>query len=102
MTTAIGETGVTMSCSSVPRSRSFTIANAERIVPENVSRMEMRPGISRFALRMSGLNIITGCASTGGCGTALFHEVLDSIEEHDSVRGRERLRWRRSSRSRRS
>jgi len=33
-----------------------------RIVPENVSRIEMRPGMSRLALRMSGLNIITGCA----------------------------------------
>ena len=64
MTTASGETGVTMSCSSVPRSRSLTMAKAERIVPENVSRIEIRPGMSRFALRMSGLNIITGCAST--------------------------------------
>src|SRR5439155_890677 len=66
MTTASGETGVTINCSSVPRSRSFTMANAERIVPEKVSRMATRPGISRFALRESGLNIITGCASTTG------------------------------------
>ncbi len=39
------------------------MANAERMVPEKVSRMAMSPGISKFALRMSGLKSITGCAS---------------------------------------
>jgi hypothetical protein len=68
-TTPSGETGVTMSCSSVPRSRSRTMANAARMVPENASRMAIRPGISRLALRESGLNSITGCGSRGGAAS---------------------------------
>ena len=43
-TTATGEAGVTMSCSSVPRSRSRTMANAASSVPEKVRRIATRPG----------------------------------------------------------
>ena len=65
-TTAIGETGVTISCSSVPRSRSRTIEKAASSVPEKVSRIATSPGMRRLALRESGLNSITGCGINGG------------------------------------
>ena len=54
-----------MSCSSVPRSRSRTMAKAASSVPEKVSRIATSPGIRRFALRESGLKRKRGCVRMG-------------------------------------
>src|SRR6266542_4114291 len=54
-----------MSCSSVPRSRSRTIAKAARRVPEKVSRIATRPGMRRLALRESGLKSRSGWVRIG-------------------------------------
>src|SRR5207247_8254468 len=51
----IGRTGVTKSCSNVPRSFSRTIENAVRKVVTFNSRMAVSPGKKKFGERESGL-----------------------------------------------
>jgi hypothetical protein len=41
------------------------MANAASSVPENVSRIATSPGISRFAVRESGLKSSSGCGRIG-------------------------------------
>ena len=58
--------GVTMSCSSVPRSRSFTIAVLVISVIVIVSRMPTMPGTMNVALFCAGLYHGRTRISTGG------------------------------------
>ncbi len=81
--TATGEAGVTMSCSSVPRSRSRTMANAASRVPENVRRIATRPGIRRFAVRESGLKSMSGCTRIASSFTPAFSAI--SATDRDSA-----------------
>jgi hypothetical protein len=62
-------TGVTWSCSSVPRSLSRTIAIAVNWMSVNVRRIAMRPGMMNVAVRRSGLYQGLTRRSTGGPGS---------------------------------
>ena len=52
---SVEESGVTMSCSKVPRSRSLTTPMAVMMVAMNTMTTPTRPGIMEFAERRSGL-----------------------------------------------
>ena len=61
-------TGVTWSCSSVPRSLSRTIAIAVNWMSVNVRMIAMRPGMMNVAVRRSGLYQGLTRTSTGSAG----------------------------------
>ena len=76
----IGRTGVTKSCSSVPRSFSRTIEKAVRNVVTLSSRMAVSPGRKKFGERESGLNSSFGRISTANVS------LLTSTRRSDSSR----------------
>ena len=85
-----GRTGVTKSCSSVPRSFSRTMENAVRNVVTLSSIMAVRPGRKKLGERESGLKSILGRISTA-MKCAVGEHTTQRFVEADGVADVDRL-----------